>query len=162
MCVTPLGATSWSPAGQEVKWWKDWCNVCGGEGGIVTEDDYISIRQPLGDYLQIGRSLNAGVNLVLANDGGGRLVEADVDVKCFEFWVATVYAPNITAERASFFCRLALLFDDSKRIILVGDWNASLDPKIDRVWRGATGSGRCESNLIDLMTRHDLVDMSCL
>ena len=38
------------------------------------------------------------------------------------------------------------------------DWNAIFDPKIDRVGRGARGPGRCETSLIDLMARHDLVD----
>ena len=58
----------------------------------------------------------------------------------------------------SFFRRLALLLDDWKRIVLVSDWNVILDSKIDRVSRGARGSGRCENSLIDLMARHDLVD----
>ena len=45
-----------------------------------------------------------------------------------------------------------------KRIVLVSDWNAILDPKIDRVRRGARGLGRFESSLINFMARHDLVD----
>ena len=40
----------------------------------------------------------------------------------------------------------------------MGDWNAILDPKIDKVGRGARHVGRCESSLAGLMTRHDLVD----
>ena len=111
----------------------------------------------IGASLLIGRSLNADVNLVLVDDWG-RLVVADVTVKSYEFRVVTVYAPNIVAERVSFFRRLAPFLDDLKRIILVGDWNAILDPKIDWVGRGARGSGRYESSLIDLMACHDLVD----
>ena len=38
------------------------------------------------------------------------------------------------------------------------DWKAILDPKIDKVGRGACRLGRCESSLIDFMARHDLVD----
>ena len=37
------------------------------------------------------------------------------------------------------------------------DWNAILNLKIDMVGRGASGSGRCESSLIDFMARHDFV-----
>ena len=37
----------------------------------------------------------------------------------------------------------------------MGDWNASLDPKIDKVRRGASGFDRCESRF---MARYDLVD----
>ena len=96
------------------------------------------------------------VNFVFANDGG-RLVVADVAVKSFDFRVVTVYTPNIAAERVFFFQRLALFLDDPKRIVLVGDWNTILDPKVDRVGWGARRSGRCESSLIDLVY-YDLVD----
>ena len=53
------------------------------------------------------------------------------------FTCAAVYVPNINAERVSFFRRFAPFLDDPKRIVLVGDWNVILDPKIDRVGRGA-------------------------
>ena len=65
--------------------------------------------------------------------------------------------PNIAAERFSFFPRLAPFLDDSKRLVLMGDWNAILDLKIDKVGWGARRLGRCESSLVGLMTRHDLV-----
>ena len=51
-----------------------------------------------------------------------------------------------------FFRRLVLFLDDSKQLVLMGDWNAILDPKIDKV-----GRRRRESSLVDLMTHHDLV-----
>ena len=47
------------------------------------------------------------------------------------------------------------VLDDTKQLVLMGDWNAILDPEIGR---GARRSGRCESSLVGLMTRHDLVD----
>ena len=59
---------------------------------------------------------------------------------------------------ASFFCRLAPFLDDTKWLVLMGDWKAILDPKIDKVRRGARRLGRCESCFVDLMTSHDLVD----
>ena len=61
-------------------------------------------------------------------------------------------------ERVSFFRRLTPFLDDTKRLVLMGDWNAILDPKIDKVGRGARRVERCESSLTGLMTRHDLVD----
>ena len=88
----------------------------------------------------------------------GRLVEADVAIKSFKFRVVAVYAPNIVVERTSFFRGLAPLLDDSKRLVLMGNWNAILDPKIDKVRRGASRLGRYERSLIDFMARHDLVD----
>ena len=110
-----------------------------------------------GVSLLVGRSLDADVDVVFAGDGG-RLVVADVAVKSFKFRLVAVYAPNIVVERVSFFRRLAPFLDDTKRLVLMGDWNAILDPKIDKVGRGASSAGRCDSSLAGLMTRHDLVD----
>ena len=42
-----------------------------------------------------------------------------------------VYAPNTSMQRVSFFRLLAPFLDDSKRLVLMGDWNMILDPKID-------------------------------
>ena len=83
---------------------------------------------------------------------------ADVAVKSFKLRLVAVYAPNIAAERVSFFRRLASFLDDTKRLVLMGDWNAILDPKIDKVGRGASSAGRCESSLVGFVTRHGLVD----
>ena len=105
----------------------------------------------------VGRSLDGDVDVVFAGDGG-RLVVADVAVKSFKFRLVAVYAPNIAVERVSFFRLLALFLDDTKRLVLMGDWNAILDPKMDKVGWGASRLERCESSLVGLMTRHDLVD----
>ena len=69
-----------------------------------------------------------------------------------------VHAPNIAAERCVFFRQLGSFLDDSKWTVLMGDWNAILDPKIDRASRGASGLARCESGLSDLLTEFDLVN----
>ena len=106
----------------------------------------------------VGRSLDADVDVVFAGDGG-RLVVADVAVKSFKFRLVAVYASNIAAERIFFFRRLAPFLDDTKQLVLMGDWNAILDPKIDKVGRGANRLGRCESSLVGFMTRHGLVDI---
>ena len=73
----------------------------------VLEDDYVvlstySSRSSVGSSLLIGRSLNAHVNLMIADDRG-QLVVADAAVKSFEFRVIEVYASNIAAEKVSFF-----------------------------------------------------------
>ena len=109
-----------------------------------------------GVSLLVVRSLDA-VDVVFAGDGG-QLVVADVAVKSFKFSLVAFNASNIAAERVSFFRRLAPFLDDTKRLVLMGDWNAIFDPKIDKVGRGASRLGRCESSLVGLMTRHDLVD----
>ena len=56
---------------------------------------------------------------------------ADIAVKT-EFWVVAIYALNATGERRSFFRRLEPFLDNSKWVVLVGDWNAILDPKLDK------------------------------
>ena len=105
----------------------------------------------------VGCSLNVIVNLVFEG-GGGWLAVADVAVKSFGFRVVAVYAPNSIGEKHSIFRLLELFLDYPKRIILLDDWNAILDPEIDKAGRGASGLDRCESSLIDLMAQHDLVD----
>ena len=135
--------------------------TCGADCRVLESDFNIfsayGSRTSVGVSLLVGRSLDADVDVVFAGDGGG-LVVADVAVKSFKFRLVAVYAPNIVVERVSFFRRLAPFLDDTKRLVLMGDWNAILDPKIDKVGRGARRVGRCESSLAGLMTRHDLVD----
>ena len=89
---------------------------------------------------------------------GVRIVVADVSVKSFEFRVVAIYAPNCIDKRHSFFRWFGPFLDDSKRLVLMGDWNAILDPKLDKGGWGARGSDRCESSLIDLLAEYDLVD----
>ena len=83
---------------------------------------------------------------------------ADVAVKTVEFRIAEVHAPSTAAERRSFFRCLGSFLDASKRTVLVSDWNAILDLNIDRVGRGANGSGRCDSSLVKFLAEFDLID----
>ena len=132
----------------------------------VLEDDFViysafGSRLSAGISLLVGRSLDAIVNIVFAGDGG-RLLVADVAVETFEFRIAAVHAPSSTAERRPFLRRLGSFLDASKRTVLVGDWNAILDPKIERAGRGACGSGRCEGSLVNFLAEFDLIDRYCL
>ena len=126
------------------------------EGDFVVFSAFGS-RCGAGVSLIVGRCLNANVNVVLAGDEG-RLVVADIAVKTFEFRVVAVYAPNTIGERRSFYRRLEPFLDDAKQIILMGDWNAILDHKIDKDGRGARRLERSESSLIDFLTEFDLID----
>ena len=82
------------------------------------------------------------------------LGELDVAAAADAFRVVAVYI----SERRSFFRWLEAFLGDSKRIVLVDDWNAILDPKIDLTRRGTSGLDRCESSLVDFMAHFDLVD----
>ena len=128
----------------------------------VLKDDFVvysafGSRFGAGVSLLVGRSLDAIVNVVFAGDGGQLLV-ADVAVKTFEFRIAAVHVPNSAAERRSYLRRLGLFLDASRRTVLVGDWNAILDPNIDRAGRGTSSWARCDSGLSDFLTEFDLVD----
>ena len=106
----------------------------------VLEKDYLVLsaygsRSGAGVSLLVGLSLDANVNIVFAGDEG-RLLVADVAVESFAFRVAVAYSPNIVAERVSFIRRSLSFLDNPKRLVLVGDWNAILDPKIDKFGRG--------------------------
>ena len=112
----------------------------------VLESDFVVFsasgsRCGAGVYLLVRISLNANVNLVLAGDEGW-LVVADIAVKTYEFRVVAVYAPNTASERRSFFLRLEPFLDDPKWLVLMGDWNAILHPKVDKGGRGARGFGK--------------------
>ena len=68
--------------------------VLGDEFVVVSAyDSHSSVGIPL----LIGRSVNADVILVLADDAG-LLVVAEIGVKSFEFRVVAASAPNIAAE----------------------------------------------------------------
>ena len=135
--------------------------TCGADCRVLESDFNVfsaySSCTSAGVYLLVGRSLDADVDVVFADDGG-RLVVVDVAMKSFKFRRVAVYASNIAAESVSFFRGLAPFLDDTKRLVLMGDWNAILDPKIDKVGQGASRLGRCESSLASFMTRHDLVE----
>ena len=51
-----------------------------------------------------------------------------------------------------------MFLDDPKRIVLVGDWNAIFDSKIDWARRDGRGLDRCESSLIE-SSLIDFVDL---
>ena len=85
----------------------------------------------------VSRRLDASCALVLS-DPAGRLCVLDVTIKGKVFRLIGVYGPNATSELPAFFRRIEPYVVPSKRVILVGDWNAVLDPNLDR---GATSAG---------------------
>ena len=132
----------------------------------VLEDGFVTFSA-FGTYcsagfsLLVGRSLHTIVNLIFADDRG-QLVVADVAVKRFEFWLVAVYAPNSIGERSSFSRQLEPFLDDSKWLVLMGDWNIILDSMIDKGGRGVSGLGRYDSSLSDVLVEFDLIDMFLL
>ena len=56
------------------------------------------------------------------------------------------------------FRQLRPFLSHPKRLVLMGDWNAILDSRIDKGGRGASGQAWCERSLVDFISEHDLVD----
>ena len=130
---------------------------------VLSAGNYFDVFSAYGDSKSRGVSLlvrcglGAVTNVVYAG-ASGRLIVADVAVRSYKFRVIAVYAPNFSRERKAFFRQLGPYMAYPGRLVLMGDWNAILDPKIDKGGRGASGSERCESSLRDLMADFDLVD----
>ena len=106
------------------------------------------------ESLLVGCSLNIIVSLVFAGDRD-HLVRADLAIKSLEFWVVTIYAPNITGEML-LPSIVGTVPWPSKMASFSTDW------KIDRVGWSARRSDWWESSLINLMTWHNLFDRFCL
>ena len=96
---------------------------------------------------------------VFHQDAAGRLIVVDVAIKSYNFRVIAIYAPNEPGKRVDFFREIEPFLNYSGRLVLMGDWNAILNPNIDRPGRGdSAGGGMFEPSLVDFMERSDLVD----
>ena len=105
----------------------------------------------------ICRGLSASCSLVFS-DPEGRLCVLDATIKGRAFRFIGVYGPNANSELPDFFRRIEPFMTSSRRLVLAGDWNAVLDPKIDR------GGARRDTNNLDaklfrnFVERFDLAD----
>ena len=95
---------------------------------------------------------------LVLSDPAGKLCVLDVTIKGKAFRLIGVYGPNATSELPAFFWCIELYVIPSKRVILVGDWNAVLDPNLER---GAISAG---TNTLDarhfrkFVEQFDLID----
>ena len=76
----------------------------------------------------------------------------DVTIKDKAFRLIGVYEPNAMSELPAFFRCIKPFVIPSKRVILVGDWNAILDPNLDR---GAISAG---TNTLDARYFHEFIE----
>lgn len=107
----------------------------------------------------VKRTLDASCDPIYA-DPEGRLLVLDVTVKDVAFRFIGVYAPNNHAELVSFFRRIEPFMNSSRRLVLAGDWNAVLDPELDRGvnTRRDTNQNRDAKAFRDFVDKFDLVD----
>ena len=83
---------------------------------------------------------------------GGQIYILDVTIKDKTFRLIRVYGPNASNELPAFFRHIGPYVIPSKAVILVGDWNAVLDPNLDR---GATSAG---TNTLDVRHFREFVE----
>ncbi len=121
--------------------------------------------------LSHGSSVSAGVAILLAPDFkeqpvsvfelvSGRLLRVDITICGIQFSFVNVYAPNIGAERVTFFKKLevALSVVPQDRIIVVaGDFNCTLDHTLDR--NHEEPHSHSADKLQSLITYHNLIDV---
>lgn len=79
----------------------------------------------------VSRSLDADVHIVQAG-GDGRLVVAHISCSGCSFRLVWYMPPNNGRDRRSFFRQLGPFLITPRRLVLMGDWNAILDPKADK------------------------------
>lgn len=117
----------------------------------LTSFQRVMMAALVGGSWLVNRSLNAACTLVFA-DLEGTLYVVDVTIKDQAFRLTGVYTPNDRREWAAFFRRIDPFLKTSCRVILEGDWNAVLDPDIDR-----TGT-RSGTNNLDVKAFRDFID----
>ena len=105
----------------------------------------------------ISRRLDASCALVLS-DPAGRLCVLDVTIKDKAFRLIGVWGLNATSELPAFFRCIEPYVIPSKRVILVGDWNAVLDPNLDRGAISAATNTLDARYFREFVQRLDLVD----
>ena len=82
----------------------------------------------------------------------GQLCVLGVTITDKAFRLIGVYGSNASNELPTFFRRIGPYVIPSKRVILVGDWNAVLDPNLGR---GAISAG---TNTLDARYFHEFVE----
>ena len=70
--------------------------------------------------------------LNVRRDDSGRLVVVEFSGNNFDFQVMCLYAPNARVEGRQFFESLYCSIDPDIPIVMCGDFNATVDPYIDR------------------------------
>ena len=104
--------------------------------GTICPSQHILMVVPGVTWL-VSRCLVTTCALVLS-DPAGRLCVQDITIKDKAFRLIGVYGPNAISELPAIFRCIEPFMIPSKWVILVGDWNAVLDPNLDR---GAINAG---------------------
>ena len=107
----------------------------------------------------VKRSLDASCDPCYL-DPEGRLCVLDVTIKGRAFRLIGVYAPNSQVELAAFFRRIEQFMGTSRTVILAGDWNAVLDPDLDRFGLPTRGTNRDRDAVLfrEFVDKFDLID----
>ncbi len=121
--------------------------------------------------LSHGSSVSAGVAILLAPDFkeqpvsvfelvSGRLLRVDITICGIQFSFVNVYAPNIGAERVTFFKKLEVavsVVPQDRITVVAGDFNCTLDHTLDR--NHEEPHSHSADKLQSLITYHNLIDV---
>jgi exonuclease III len=102
------------------------------------------------------------VNPVTAfRDRTGRISAIEATFDGWDLTLVSVYAPADQGQRPAFLRNLHTTLPSltTRNVIIGGDWNTVLDPSIDRVPPVAGTNSRGTAELLEFMTRSNLVDV---
>ncbi|GBG88555.1 hypothetical protein CBR_g48024 [Chara braunii] len=125
------------------KWWEGpqfWSPAQGTRGGVA---------------ILLHRNLQGSV-LDAETDLWGKWAWVRLQVGKKEWVLATVYSPTDVAARVEFFTNLQRIVPQSENVVILGDWNLSLD---EALRKGSRSAGRKDTAaLLDLIQERDLSD----
>ena len=94
-------------------------------------------------------------------DPAGSYIILDMDISDERYTLVNVYGPS-DGDRSEFFTDLFTLINtiDNLNIIVGGDWNVILNPKLDsRNYNCGENRPRSRKQIINIMNEHDMVDI---
>ena len=96
----------------------------------------------------------------ILKDDEGRYILIDIEMLNKRLTLANLYAPS-SGDHPEFFDNVIneVVSMDNELIVIGGDWNAALNPKIDSNQPSSVYRARSRKKIIDFMNSYDLVDV---
>ena len=96
----------------------------------------------------------------ILKDDEGRYILIDIEMLNKRLTLANLYAPS-SGDHPEFFDKVIneVVSMDNELIVIGGDWNVALNPKIDSNQPSSVYRARSRKKIIDFMNSYDLVDV---
>ena len=146
--------------------------ICLQETHITGRDINVIKKEWNVKYLISGTQRNAkGVMIILDDnfeykihkvniDSDGRYIFCEIEIpEVASFLLVNIYAPN--ENKAEFFTNLFNIIEtwDNNNLILVGDWNTVLEPKLDTKFYKDTRVRKSTKEILDFSNKKGLLDV---